>query len=241
MEATLQPSGRKGHRHGAGLARLLGIPGAILLAAIAGFGLGLARNNSSHLMAVEELVPLDYYLAEQSFSEVENTKARLAALATQFLTELRVRHNATAATPTTEGGNPLYAVNTGSAIEELRAGIDEFKGTEQEMALVRELLCLLKKEGFTSRWLDTYLRALYVHATHPMLGRCDKDAVAISDALGRQAELAQAFYLLERNPFEYECKARFRADTPQLTELAAPEGGSFLLSWVNAYRKAPGE
>jgi hypothetical protein len=189
------------------------ICGCLGLAGAAGYRVGMARQSSSWSMGVQQRVPFEFYLTEQSFSEIVNTRARLEALSVQFLTELRARHDASAqGSPVAPHlGNPLYRVQPGRAIDEVQKGIEEFKGTEQEMCLVQELLMLLKKQKFSGRWLDVYLAALYEHPTHPLIGRNAKHAIAISDALGRQQELTQAFDLLRRIPLNYPAKEKVQA------------------------------
>jgi hypothetical protein len=105
----------------------------------------------------------------------------------------------------------LYVVQPGRAIDEVQKGIEEFKGTEQEMYLVQELLMLLKRQKFSERWLDVYLATLYEHPTHPLIGRNAKHAIALSDALGRQQELTQAFDFLSRIPSDRPAKEKVQA------------------------------
>jgi hypothetical protein len=49
-----------------------------------------------------------------------------------------------------------------------------------------------------------YLPFLYEHPTHPLVGRRAKDAVQMSDAVGRQVEVADAFDLVRRIPLKSE-------------------------------------
>lgn len=204
---------------------------ALLAAGAGGFWLG-ARNQEGVGLAVQQQVPFEFYLAQQSFSEIENTKAQLEALSTQFLTELRCRHDASAAGGSIQrSGNPAYVVAPLRAIEEIEKGIEEFKGTEPELLLLRELLQLLKKQGLGQRYLDIYLHAVYQHPTHPLAAWAAKDAIRFSAALGRQHEVAEALEWLTRIPLSYPGKEliSLRAAEMSLTRVGSPAGGA--LAW----------
>jgi len=177
--------------------------GSAILSAAAGFVLGVG-NQSQWVMFVQQRVPFETYLTEQSFSEIENTRAKLNALASEFLTDLRARHAPLPAWSLagTSGGNGIYTVRRADALDELQRGIEQFKGTEQEMPLIQELLYLLKKEKLTSRWIDFYLETLYEHPTDPLVARNAKEALVLGETLGRDAELAKAFDLIRRIPLQ---------------------------------------
>src|SRR5690242_1707540 len=88
------------------------------------------------------------------------------------------------------------------ALELLGKAREEFRGTEPEGYLVEEMLIVLKRTGQSQRWLDLYLPFLYEHPTHPLVGRRAKEAVEMSDKVGRQVELADAFDVLRRIPLK---------------------------------------
>jgi hypothetical protein len=209
------------------------ICGCLGLAGAAGYRVGMARQSSGWSMGVQQKVPFEFYLTEQSFSEIVNTRARIEALSIQFLTELRARHDASAlgSSAASHLGNPLYVVQPGRAIDEIQKGMEEFKGTGQEMSLVQELLMLLKNQKFSERWLDVYLATLYEHPTHPLIGRNAKHAVAISDGLGRQEELARAFDFLRRIPLDYPAKEKVQAalQNANVARLDSPAGVALAL------------
>ena len=158
------------------------------------------RDGSDSVLQVQQKIPLEAYFSEPSFSEIENTKSRLRALCLEFLTDIRARHDLSASETglTRFRRNPSYAVDPEGAIQELCAGIAQFKGTEPEMILVQELLCLLKKQQLGSRWLDVYLAALARHPTDPLIMKFAQDAQTISKAQQREGELNEAFELLQR-------------------------------------------
>lgn len=177
-----------------------------------GYVSGRASPGSMSALTVRQMPPFEVYLSEHSFSEIENTKDKLQALVTEFLTAVRVDHYPSASSPAAipPSANPSYAVEPGRAIKELERGIEQFKGTEQEMTLIRELLVLLNVQKLPSRWLDVYLAALYTHPTDDLIGRYAKDALAISDPLGRRAEVVSGFDLLRRIPLFFAAKAQIQ-------------------------------
>jgi hypothetical protein len=165
-----------------------------------GYFIGVTRHEPDASLGVNQKVPLEAYFSEQSFSEIENTKARLKALGLEFISDVRSRHDQAGA-GTTSGPfrrNPAYALDPAGAIEELEWGLEQFRGTEQEMYLTQELLCVLKKQKLEDRWLDVYLTALYSHPADPLIARFTKDAKLMSQARQRQPELTAAFELLDR-------------------------------------------
>jgi hypothetical protein len=192
--------GRKGvARNGRSwLNGLLLVSACIALRGVVGYITGARHSGSDLILPVQQKIPLECYLNERSFSEIENATANLEALAVQFLTELRSRHDASALGNSTNVflGNPLYRVNVSGAIQELQDGIEQFKGTDQELLLVRELLSLLKREKELDRWMDVYLATLYEHPSHSVIRSAGRDAGWISEAAGRQYDLANARNLL---------------------------------------------
>ena len=198
------------------------ICGGLGLAAVVGYLLGTAGQKETSMLAVQQRVPFEFYLNEDSFSEIENTKAKLEALAVEFLTDLRLRHDGSILGPAaSEHKNPSYAVQAEKARAELQNGIQQFKGTEQEMSLTQELLLLLKRQKLLDRWMDVYLGALYAHPTDALIGRYAKDAVTIGEAVGRQEDLMNAFDVLRRRiPLDFPAKEQVLAGLGQ--RLAQP-------------------
>lgn len=213
--------------------RLVVLSGCVALTGVVGYFVGAVCQDPTSVLPVQRRIPFEYYLNEHSFSEIENTKATLEALGQQFLTELQSRHHVSALGPYAQPyhGDPLYQVDVPGAIQELQAGIEQFKGTGQELRLVRELLFLLKREKQLDRWLDLYLATLYEHPTHPLIGSRAKEAQQISEALGRQYDLASAFDLLRHIPLEFGGKDEVGAvsrDRTAATDHSPPPEASAL-------------
>ncbi len=183
---------------------------ALVLAAVIGFMSGAMRSGASGTLALQQRVPFDVFWNQQSFSEVENTMAKLEALSAEFLTEVRLRHDISASTwPASQpAGGRSYSVDPAHAIGEIQKGIEGFKGTEQELLLSRELLSLLKRQHLDERWLNVYLAILYAHPMDPLVASAAADAVMISTQIGRGDELARAFAFLNFIPLEFPGKER---------------------------------
>jgi hypothetical protein len=188
--------------------------GCLGVAGIAGYICGAFRQADYTHLSVQQRVPVDFYLSERSFSEIENARARLEALGSEFLTDVRLRHDASVlGRGVPFRGNPSYAVQPDGAIEELQKGIAQLKGDGQETPLVRELLTVLNKQKRPDQWLDVFLTYLYEHPTDPLVGKCAKHAAVLSQALGREGELADAFDFVGRIP------AKFHAPEPLVTTI----------------------
>lgn len=187
--------------------------GCLALAGAAGYFLGAILPSQSLILSGRSSVPLEYYVLEESFSEIENAKARLSALRCQFLTELRARHDtAVMASEPTGLAKAAYGLHPEAALQEIESGIAEFKDTPEEAALARELLLVLRWTGAHGRWLDVYLGFLYAHPTDPIIGSLAKDAIEISRAVQREKELCDAFQWIVRNPLEFPAKQRVLAE-----------------------------
>jgi len=194
---------------------------AIGLAGAAGYSAGAAHG--AWIMPVQRRIALEYFITEDSFSEIENTRAKLSALGCQYLTEVRMRHHASAL----QGGglartaNPAYVSDVGHALVELEQGIEQFKGTEPELSLVQELLYLLKREQQQERWLDVYRRVLYEHPTAPVVRANLRFAQEMSARAGRQAEIAAACDFLGRIPIDFPAKHQIPAPGLTVTFLSS--------------------
>src|SRR5262249_34183237 len=105
-----------------------------LAAGGAGYYLGARQEDSITWLSAKTIPRLDYCITQESFSEIENTKAVLEGLCAEFRTEVqskRVRdHNSGSAAPATqrvlEPGSEPHLEN---AIADLERGIREFSGT----------------------------------------------------------------------------------------------------------------
>jgi len=163
-------------------------------------------------LSAHQTPTLEYFVPAQSFSEVENTKGILQALADQFLYEVSdSRAQNMTRSPTTGQNGAVREARLGDTIQALEHAIQEFKGTAQEWLVVQHLLLALKKAGLDDRWLEVYLDALYRHPTHELIGRFATDAVKISRSAQREAEVINAFRHLNTIPFEFDVRRQVEA------------------------------
>lgn len=175
-----------------------------------GYYVGVMRESSDAPMPRGTTVALDYLVSAQSFSEVEHARAVLDALATRYaqnaerliVREYMSRH-------------PNFGVRlsnserpTVAAINLLEEALPEFRGTEAELQLLQPFLYALKAERFYDRWLDVYLEALYRHPTHKWVSSLSEEAVVISQAVGREKEVAAGLWYLTRVPQNISTKSR---------------------------------
>ena len=183
----------------------------IILAGVGGFFLGTLWPNGRVFMDSDH-VPLDYQ-SPQSTSEIKNAQAALNTLAQQYLIKVKVERRTMLSVSGAglQAGSHPSTIREAQLIEQIVYGISEFKGTEQELCLVQELLLLFESEKRLDRWLDVYLRALYEHPTEVRINRFVGEAVRISKATRREGELLAAFEYLDRIPFDFSAKDQARA------------------------------
>lgn len=179
---------------------------ALATASILRFGHS-SRTLEGRSMSSREEIPLDYFLETKSFSEVENTKALLDALAAQSISALRTRFEA-------QAGARNRATIAAAALQELESRLAEFTGTEQEYILVNEQLLLLFQSGQPDRWLDVYLNTVYERPTLELVGRQAKRALEVARQIGREDELWAAFHHVLSIPRPFEAKDRVQAVLP---------------------------
>jgi hypothetical protein len=182
-------------------------------AASAGYYLNALRPDMTQILKTDKNLSLDYYYTAQSFSEVENTKAQLQALSTQYLLESRGRRwtaqQKLACEPGVGGKN--YTQYVESSIAELQTAIAEFKGTEQELVMVQDLLMLLKKEKRPEQWVQTYLETLYQRPTSTLVIDSAADALNLGKAVGREQEVLDALRHVRTIPFKFDGRERLEA------------------------------
>jgi hypothetical protein len=111
--------------------------------------------------------------------------------------------------------NPSFGIRLTSserpmvaAINLLDEAIPEFQGTAAELKLLQPLLYALKQEKSYDRWLDVYLDALYRHPTEKEMSSLAGEAVAISQAVGRENELSTGLKLISGIPQSFPAKSR---------------------------------
>ncbi|MHC1764690.1 MAG: hypothetical protein AB9869_10345 [Verrucomicrobiia bacterium] len=163
-------------------------------------------SGSAWILRCDETPPLEYFLAPQSFSDVDNTRRLLEAVADQSLSELRQRSVALHLRTGAKVETPEDLVELERILQDLRKGIEAFGSTGQEHGFRNDLLVLLKRHELYDSWLDTYLDLLYRHPTHPSIGRFAQDAIHVSAKAGHRSELAAAYLHLAQIPLEFEVK-----------------------------------
>jgi hypothetical protein len=165
-------------------------------------------------MLARQAPGLEYFFGTQSFSEVANAKAAFEALAKRWLTELRERRYAARLLTWSDKSpkrHPSDECQVACAIHDLGRGIDEFQGTDHELAFVQDLLILLKSQGLYDRWLDLYFRLLYQHPTEDLVSVLAPDALAIACTADREQEMLNAFKHVTENPLVFGAKGQIAA------------------------------
>ncbi len=175
-----------------------------------GYYTGVMREPSVTQMPRGATVALDQLVSLESFSEVEQARTVLDALAVRYIAnaqaliaqEVMSRHaNFGVQKPDSE--RPILA-----AIRLLDEVIPEFKGTGVELRLLPLLLYALKQEKSYDRWLDVYLDALYHHPTDELVSSLAEEAVVISKAAGREQELTYGLRYVSGIPADLLTKSR---------------------------------
>ncbi len=176
----------------------------------AGFYAGVMREPGVTRMAGGAGAELDYLVSTESFSEVEHARAVLDALAERYveraqtlIAEELMSHNPRFKVTLSSDERPMVA-----AIRLLDEVIPEFHGTEAELPLVNTLLYALKRERAYDRWLDVYLDALRRHPADTTMSALAEDAVAISEAAGREQELAVHLRCIAELPTNNPARSR---------------------------------
>lgn len=188
----------------------------LLLAVAAGsvgYYLHAFRENSTTSLSVQRVAALDYYVSWESFSEVDEAKALLQAAATQIIQDLRE-----------QPGVGVFQVHTGPpsqkeeeerqlnrALTDLKERIEEFKGTEQELYLVQELLWILWREARHEDFVENYLRVLYQHPCHVLVGHFADKALLSSQGIGREQEIVKAFRHVTSIPLDFRARHQVRS------------------------------
>lgn len=163
--------------------------------------------------SAREIPPLDYFASVSSFSEVEQARAQLQALARRSLYVLQLRQ--------TELQRALHAGDSGQQaqiasqmrqlVTDYERALEEFHDTSEEPELAAGLLHVLASLQESDRWLDVYLELLYRRPTEPVIGRLAGRALAAGRASGRLEEVERAFRYVVRIPLEFESKTMVQA------------------------------
>ena len=150
---------------------------------------------------------------EPSFSEAETARDAISDAAVCYVGEVMARHRiGPFKAPEASGlGAATKTPDWDGALRELGRGVDEFKGTGQEVFLIERTLGLLRAAGRPEAWLTLYLETLYEHPTSPLIGRQAAYASSTAAALERSEELQRAWDWLLRMPFEFRARMEIRA------------------------------
>jgi hypothetical protein len=181
------------------------------LSATLGYLHATLRHGSGTVMPAGATAAAEYFATCQSFSEVEDAKAQLDAVAIRWLVELRQRRYAWRRLSHSKTRLPLDGVRATEAMEDLRHAIAEFRGTGRDLALVKDLLSLLKGEELYDQWLEVYLRAVYEHPADSLASAFAPDAVSFAKTLGREAEVQAALRHVAEIPHEFAPKRQREA------------------------------
>jgi hypothetical protein len=198
---------------------------ALALALVGGvsYRMGSQRVGALAYLAADKTAPLEYYITEKSFSEVENAKSSLEGLCWRFRTAVRAKRvtDRTLRAGTSEGTGALEP-HLDRAISELEEGMQEFSGTDQEVEVGADLLLAMKTSRQFERWTELYLRLLYSRPTHPIIAGLTNEAVAIAERCGRQESLRAALEHLRGIPAEFQTNRFAPADLLRAGMARAP-------------------
>jgi hypothetical protein len=180
---------------------------SLLIAGAGGYCLQALYDRPVSALTATQTPGLDSFMTVRSFSEVENARALLAALATRSLHDLRIRRITTQRSPSyatasvTDRESQLIEIIGG-----FRAAIREFEGTGQEMLFVQDLLAIFKREARHDEWIGLYLEHLYRDPTHELFGRIARESLVIGKQARREREVSEALNHLRCIPLEFESK-----------------------------------
>jgi hypothetical protein len=182
----------------------LGLTLCFLFTAAAGYYLQALRDRPASARAGGSPIGLDYFMPVQSFSEIENARGILHALAARSLQELRHRR--------IEVGRPEGTVHDPDLdreaqverlIGDFQLAIRDFEGTGQEWIFVQDLLWFLKNERRHEEWVDLFLHALYRYPTHEMIPRLAPEAVRLGRMVRREDDILEAMEMLRAIPVQF--------------------------------------
>jgi hypothetical protein len=177
-----------------------------LIAGAGGYCLQALYDRPVSALTAAQPAGLDSFLAVRSFSEVENARALMEALAARSLQDLRIRRIATQRAPSAVSVADRSTRLT-EIIEGFRAAIREFEGTGQELLFVQDLLAIFKREGRHDEWLSLFLEHLYRDPTHEWFGRMAREALVIGKAAHREPEVLAALNHVRGLPLEFTAKS----------------------------------
>lgn len=160
---------------------------------------------------------------QDSFSELVNTKATLDILSAELAIDVHLAVRNLLKGP--KGGPDAAAERREAAITTLEQGIAELQGTDRQPILTVELLPLLEEAGRLDAWIDSYLKVVYHHPTHSLIGRFAADALRIGRSADRLPEVVQALRIAESIPLPGTSKLAVRTALDSLLPTTT--------AWVN--------
>jgi hypothetical protein len=171
---------------------------------------GAMREQAISHLPVDATVALEYLVSSESFSEIEQARAILDALANRYVLQSRmlIAREALAGRDTPEIRQPLASRPGLSAIQVLEEAGAEFDGTGQELRLLPTLLNALKRERLHGRWIEVYLNAVYHHPTHRVVGDMADEALLLGRAIGREEEVIAALRHVSAIPLKFASRLR---------------------------------
>ncbi|MBE7499309.1 MAG: hypothetical protein HS113_03170 [Verrucomicrobiales bacterium] len=157
--------------------------------------------------SLQEIPPFELFYVPRSFSEVEQARAQLHALSSQFLyRQYLERLHLLQARRSRNEPEPPPGQRFPQSIQALEQSLEEFRGTGEELTLTHALLSLLRQEQLADRWLDAYLDMLYHHPTADLVGQEAKHALTLARSANREEELFEAFRHVSNIPFDFVAK-----------------------------------
>jgi hypothetical protein len=186
------------------LPQYLGLTLCFLCTAAAGVYLQAVRDRPQSAGVGGPEIGLDYFMPVQSFSEVENARGVLHALAARTLQELRHRRiEIGRPDQATRADDPSRETEVERLIADFHRAIRDFEGTGHEGLFVQDLLWFLKNEWRHEEWVELFLQALYRHPTSEMIRRMAPEALRIGRIAGREDEVMEATDLLRGIPMQF--------------------------------------
>jgi len=160
------------------------------------------QDRAASSLGLSDVPAFEAFYESESFSEIENTRSLLRAVANRTLTEARI-HRDLIKPPTTAKpyAGPTYTAQ--DVITELDRAVEELAGTEEALQLTQELLDLFRHQKLYGRWVERYLQALYRSPMHPMVGRLAGEAITFGRAAGREGEVVSALNHVAEIPLDF--------------------------------------
>lgn len=171
------------------------------LAAFAGYEFSRSESNCS--LGKYCIPATEYFVSEQTFSEIGTARLALNATANRVLSEIRSRIVQTASSDGRTNDKSFQ-----KSIRELEQAISELKDTPEELLLTNDLLVLLRREEKYEEWLTVYLRNLYSHPTAELIAGNARIAMEIAARAGRQEDLSNELNRIARLPIEFSARDR---------------------------------